>query len=95
MAKSGDSEGLAIFAEIVEIRSFAGAAVELKRSKVTVSKAVSRIEAHLGGGSRARGRLLKADRGDEIVAPSWNRDDVAMATLAVAESAAQSAHLNL
>lgn len=47
MAKLADSERPAIFAEIVEIRSFAGAAVELKLSKATVSKAVSRIEARL------------------------------------------------
>src|SRR4029079_829927 len=39
--------------------------------------------------------LLGAQRGDEIVAPSWDSDDVAMAALAVAQATAQSADLNL
>ena len=39
--------------------------------------------------------LLEADRGDEIVASSWNGDDVAMIALAIAERAAQGADLDL
>ncbi len=39
--------------------------------------------------------LLTSYRGDEIVPPSGNGDDVAIAALAVAEGAAQGAHLNL
>src|SRR5258706_1484657 len=68
MSKLPDFEGLAMFAKVAEERSFAAAARTMGVSVATVSRAVTRLEARLGGRlfNRTSRRLALTDYGHTL-----------------------------
>src|SRR3984885_11508254 len=99
MSNLPDFEGLAIFAKVLQMQSFARAASELHMSKATVSKAVSRLEAKFGARlfNRTSRRFSLTEAGKQLAERAANI--LAAGELAeneaIANAAAPSGHIRL
>jgi DNA-binding transcriptional LysR family regulator len=95
VSKLPDFEGLTIFAKVVQKHSFVGAATELRLSKATVSKAVTRIERKLG--TRLFNRLALTESGRQLYdrAARVLAEAVAAEDDGMAQSAAPLGHVRL